>query len=254
MNIIDIPSPNCTKGRNQFMPEAIVVHIMEGSLSGTDNWFRNPQSKVSAHYGVGKNGEAHRYVQEPDTAWHAGRVNAPAWPLIKPAGNGLYINPNFYTIGIEHEGNEDSVWTDAMYSSSSTLIKDISMRWNIPLDGQHIIGHHEIYSLKTCPGNKVDLNKLIALAGNTPAPTLLSAIPKKISGTGKATTITGLNIRSMPNRNNAPVTTVHAGIQLFYDGFTKEGENINGNNKWFFTNEGNWFWSGGVKDENNEPG
>jgi len=166
MNIINVPSPNFNVGRHIYVPEAIVIHIMEGTLNGTDSWFQSTISQVSAHYGIGKTGEVHQYVKESNTAWHAGRVNLPSWNLIKPAANGLYINPNYYTIGIEHEGYADTDWTDETYNTSSGLINDISKRWNIPLDRQHVIGHHEIFSLKTCPGNKVDINKLIALATN----------------------------------------------------------------------------------------
>jgi len=32
-------------------------------------------------------------------------------------------------------------------------------------DREHIIGHHEVYSLKTCPG-KIDIDKLIMVAKN----------------------------------------------------------------------------------------
>ena len=64
MNILNIPSPNSNKGRKSYRPEAIVIHIMEGSLSGTDDWFRSTKSNVSAHYGIGKTGEVHRYVPE----------------------------------------------------------------------------------------------------------------------------------------------------------------------------------------------
>jgi N-acetylmuramoyl-L-alanine amidase len=244
MNIISIPSPNFTTGRKIYNPETVVIHIMEGSLAGTDSWFKNPISKVSAHYGIGKTGEVHQYVKETDTAWHAGRVNAPSWQLIKPSGNGHFINPNLYTIGIEHEGNENSDWTDAMYSSSSEMVKTICSRWNIPIDRNHVIGHHEIYSLKTCPGNKVDLNKLIALA-NGSTPVSPPAI-QKTAQPGKATTKVVLNIRSQPNTLTAPITRVAAGVQLSFDGFTNNGETVNGNSKWFFTTEGNWFWSGGV--------
>lgn len=245
MNIINIPSPNFTAGRKIYKPEAVVIHIMEGSLSGTDSWFKNPVSKVSAHYGIGKTGEVHQYVAETNSAWHAGRVNSPSWQLIKPAGNGLFINPNFYTVGIEHEGNEDSDWTDDMYNSSSEMVKQICSRWNIPVDRNHIIGHHEIYSLKTCPGNKVNLNKLIALATSNPLPPATPAV-EKILQPGKATTKVLLNIRTQPDTSKAPLTKIAAGVQLSYDGFTNNGENINGNARWFFTHEGNWFWSGGV--------
>lgn len=248
MNIINMPSPNFTRGRKGYTPEAIVIHIMEGSLAGTDSWFGSPRSQVSAHYGVGKSGEVHQFVQEENSAWHAGRVNAPSWNLIKPAaGSGLYVNPNFYTIGIEHEGNAESDWTDEMYGTSSTLITAISRRWSIPLDRDHVIGHHEIYSLKTCPGFKVDLNKLIALAAGQPAPAPVSDLPAKFLKTGKATTTTRLHIRSRPDRTSPPIATVDAGVQLAFDGYTTEGESINGNPNWYFTNEGNWFWCGGVK-------
>lgn len=244
MNIIDITSPNFNTGRKIYRPEAIVIHIMEGTLTGTDSWFKNPQSKVSAHYGIGKNGETHRYVQESNTAWHAGRVNAPSWSLIKSSGN-VFINPNYYTVGIEHEGNEDTDWTDAMYNASSTLIREISSRWNIPIDRKHVIGHHEIYSVKTCPGHKVDLNKLIALAANTPIPAT-SATPQKTAQQGKTTTKTELNIRKSPDAAKPPFAKVPLGIQLAFDGFVTNGESINGNSKWYYTDEGNWFWSGGV--------
>lgn len=247
MNIIKVPSPNFTTGRKIYKPEAVVIHIMEGTLSGTDSWFKNPASKVSAHYGIGKTGEVHQYVDELNTAWHAGRVNAPSWQLIKPASNGLFINPNYYTVGIEHEGNEDSDWTEAMYNSSSEMVRAICSRWNIPIDRNHIIGHHEIYSLKTCPGNKVDLNKLVALASNNPVPDPPGAI-EKITQPGKATTRVLLNIRRQPNTANGAFTRVSAGVQLSYDGFTNNGEKVNGNSKWFYTHEGNWFWSGGVEN------
>jgi len=164
MKIINVPSPNFSNGRKSYKPEAIVIHIMEGTLSDTDSWFQSPKSQVSAHYGIGKAGEVHQYVQEKDTAWHAGRVYAPSWSLIKHTGEGLYINPNYYTVGIEHEGYEDTDWTDEMYNTSAGLIKEISRRWSILLDRNHVIGHHEIYAKKSCPGNKVDISKLISLA------------------------------------------------------------------------------------------
>lgn len=94
------------------------------------------------------------------------QVNNPSWRLIKPLNldDHTYLNPNLYTFGIEHEGDANSDWTDAMYQSSSCLIANLAKKWNIPLDRDHVIGHHEIYSLKTCPGFKVDLDKLIDMA------------------------------------------------------------------------------------------
>lgn len=239
-----IPSPNYTAGRMNYRPEAIVIHIMEGSLSGTDSWFKNRQSSVSAHYGIGTNGEIHQYVQENDTAWHAGRVNAPSWNLIKPVRNGLYRNPNYYTIGIEHEGNENSEWTDTMYESSSSLIAEVAQRWNIPIDRYHIIGHHEIYSLKTCPGFKVDLDKLVDMSrrkvGYNPSFTI-------INQAGSVKTTSQLRIRiGNPSTMNPVLRIAPIGEVINYVGYTDEGQEVAEVTRWYKTVDGNWFWGGGV--------
>ena len=162
MNIIQKKSPNFWAGRKGYRPEGVVIHIMDGTLVGTDSWFANPASQVSAHYGVGRTGEVHQYVKEEDTAWHAGRVDVPVWKLIKPN-----INPNLYTVGIEHEGKPDDVWTDAMKQSSAELIREICQRWQIPIDRNHIVGHFEIFSKKpNCPArDKKIIDELVALAG-----------------------------------------------------------------------------------------
>lgn len=163
MNIIQKPSPNFWSGRKGYRPEAVVIHIMDGTLVGTDSWFVSPSSQVSAHYGISRVGEVHQYVQEGDTAWHAGRVDKPSWNLIKPD-----INPNLYSIGIEHEGKPNDIWTEDMKSASANLIREICKRWQIPIDRQHIIGHYQIFSQKpNCPSaNKSIINELIALASD----------------------------------------------------------------------------------------
>ncbi len=141
------------------------MHLMDGSLVGTDTWFlqARPEAPTSAHYGIGKDGSIHQYVKDEDRSFHGGRVLAPTWK-----GLSLHpgVNPNSWTIGIEHEGRPADVWTDAMYAASASLIRMLSEKWAIPLDRQHIAGHHEIYAPKVCPGPHCDLDKLIALAGS----------------------------------------------------------------------------------------
>ena len=101
-------------------------------------------------------------MQESDTAWHAGRVDAPVWKLIRPN-----LNPNLYTIGIEHEGKPNDQWTEEMKRVSANLIREICQRWQIPIDRNHIVGHFEIFSKKpNCPAsNKAIIDELVALAG-----------------------------------------------------------------------------------------
>lgn len=137
-------------------PEAIVIHIAVDSLRAVDAYFGSPVSGVSAHYCVGKGGEVHQYVHETDTAFHAGVVDNPKWPLIKPG-----INPNYYTIGIEHEGLPDDIWPEIQIITSAALVSEIARRWNIPLDPLHIILHRHIRSSKSCPGSFITIEKLL---------------------------------------------------------------------------------------------
>ena len=140
--------------------DMIVIHVIEGTLQSCDNWFNNPASGVSAHYGIGLRRELHQYVKEEHSAYHAGRINNPSASLVisRPG-----INPNNYSIGIEHEGTAVSVWPDTMYEDSARLVAEIAKRHNIPLDRVHVVGHHEIYAPKSCPG-KGDVDRIVRMA------------------------------------------------------------------------------------------
>lgn len=151
----EIPTPNIWKRggkptRFGWDPKIVVLHIMAGTLSGTDSWFKNPNSGASAHYGIGKNGEVHQYADEISAPWANGVIRNPKAKLIKKYNS----NPNFYTISIEHEGQTGKKWSSAMFNKSAKLTADICKRWNIPIDRSHIIGHYEIDSVNrpNCPG------------------------------------------------------------------------------------------------------
>ena len=159
-----IGSPNFWTGRRGQRPEAIVIHIAEGTAASVDSWFHATDSQVSAHYLVTQAGRVHQYVREEDAAWHAGRIDKPTWTGLKKRADGTYISPNTYTVGIEHEGQDASPWPDVMYVRSAMLLAELHVRWGIPIDRAHVVGHREIYSLKTCPGSVVDLTRLVGLA------------------------------------------------------------------------------------------
>jgi hypothetical protein len=52
--------------------DCIVLHATAGSLVATLGWFANPDSGVSAHYVVAKNGDVYQMVEEQQRAHHAG--------------------------------------------------------------------------------------------------------------------------------------------------------------------------------------
>ncbi|WP_134703782.1 N-acetylmuramoyl-L-alanine amidase [Ammoniphilus sp. YIM 78166] len=137
--------------RNLPEPPLIVLHTMAGSLAGTLAHFQSPHSLVSSHYGVGRKGEIHQYVDEKDGAWTNGRVNKPSADQIIQRGG----NPNRYTITIEFEGKDRGGAIDEpQYQAGLWLIKQIAARWKIPLTRDYIIGHYEIDSVNkpSCPG------------------------------------------------------------------------------------------------------
>lgn len=112
---------------------------MDGTLDGTDGWFANPSSQVSAHFGVGKNGEIHQYVDVDNVAWANGIVDQPSWPLLVTG-----VNPNYYTVSIEHEGNTGDSLTEAQYQSTLSLHRWLLGELVIVPGPDTIIGHNRI--------------------------------------------------------------------------------------------------------------
>jgi len=120
-------SPNRWTNRSGYAPIAVVNHRMVGYLAGTDATFANPANDVSSHFGIGyRSGkvEISQYVDLSDTAWGNGNYDASGgWTLTKKAADGSVINPNYYTVSIEHEdgGPNDGVVTQAVKDASAWL-------------------------------------------------------------------------------------------------------------------------------------
>ena len=107
----------------------IVIHDTEGTWDGVMNLAQDP-TYVSWHYTVRSNdGHIAQHVPTKDVAWHAGN-----W----------YVNAK--SVGIEHEGfAADATWyTEALYRSSSKLVRYLAAKYSIPLDRAHIIGHDNV--------------------------------------------------------------------------------------------------------------
>jgi N-acetyl-anhydromuramyl-L-alanine amidase AmpD len=110
--------------------EYVVIHDIEGGAEGAVSWFQNPMSKVSAHYVVDHTGKrVWQQVKERDIGWHAGNSDL-----------------NGRSIGIEHDGfaYRPGFFNQALYEGSARLVRDITARYGIPRDRQHIIAHAEV--------------------------------------------------------------------------------------------------------------
>ena len=135
--------------RGAPMIDFIVIHIAQGSYSGTINWFKDPRANVSAHYVVGRRGQIAQCVHNADIAWHAGN-----WRFNKKS------------IGIEHSGyaNRPGWWTDRKYRSSAKLAAYLCRRFNIPPDRRHIRGHRSVPGVATrCPGPRFNKRRYLRL-------------------------------------------------------------------------------------------
>lgn len=115
---------------NDFPVDMVVIHDIEGSAGSAMAWFQNPQARASSHYVVDSwDGKVYQMVREKDVAWHAGNLNI-----------------NRRSVGIEHEGYayRPGFYNPREYETSAKLVRDITRRWSIPRDREHIIGHFEV--------------------------------------------------------------------------------------------------------------
>lgn len=159
-------SARVDRSGRKYVPFVIVNHISAGSASSVDSWFTSAGNTVSsAHFLVTRTGEIHQYVRIEDMAWSNGLDVATNLRAATAAV--VYeqkVNPNLYTVSIEHEGYEgnglDGQLTDPQFEASVWLHfyiqKYIKQTYgtDFPLDREHVIGHCEINCISKphCPG------------------------------------------------------------------------------------------------------
>lgn len=167
MKIIeDILPINFQKGRKGPYPvDTLVIHVTQGDARSVRSWFRDPAAQVSSHYMVQKDGDVINFVHEYDTAWANGRVVRPTAQIVIDRPD---ANPNWWTISIEHEGSGKEELTPTQRVSTLELIRQIQKRHPlITTDRKHILGHHEIYAPKTCPG-AISVDRIVNELNATP--------------------------------------------------------------------------------------
>lgn len=161
-------APNFTKGRSQKITKIVDHHAATTNFDGIGATFKNPNRNASAHYGVGRNNNVDQYVQEADTAWHAGTKDP-------------NTNPNPSSIGIEHvnmTGAPDWLIDDATFRTTVELHYDIAKRHGLlPLVVGKNLFQHKNFAATYCAGKIGDNLQRIADAvnamdngGGTPLP------------------------------------------------------------------------------------
>lgn len=121
---------------------AIVIHHtgeadIDASAEQINQWHRNQNwSMCGYHFVIRKNGDIER-----------GR---PEWAV----GSHAYQH-NFYTIGIHISGDFMQAYpTSEQIESAALLIANLCIKYNIPIDRDHIVGHRDLMPT-SCPGDNL---------------------------------------------------------------------------------------------------
>lgn len=139
--VVSSPSPNHSDRRGVVV-DTIMVHSTGGSLRGSLEWLCNPNSKVSAHYLIARDGTVYKLVPVSRAAWHAGRCRVP--------------NANSRSIGIEMEQLPGDEWTSSQHDVLLRLVR--VLKRTVPTI-RYLVGHKEWNARKVDPYN-VDMDEI----------------------------------------------------------------------------------------------
>lgn len=131
---------NFTAGRQgKSIDKIIIHHAATTDFNGIARTFQNPGRGASAHYGVGRDNNVDKYVDEGNTAWHCGNWQG-----------------NLTSVGIENVNDSGAPeWKigDSTFNTLVELVRDIASRNGLlPLKvGVNLFGHRD-FMATACPG------------------------------------------------------------------------------------------------------
>jgi len=143
MNLEQRSTPHQSE-RGTIQPTLIVIHGDAGkSDAGTVAWLKDPASKVSYHYLIGRDGTVYQFVPEAKKAWHAGLSK---W---KGMEVGNTVNPVSIGVAFANDGTGKENFKQAQYKAGAELLKAICKRHGLGWDD--IVTHAQV-----SPGRKKD--------------------------------------------------------------------------------------------------
>ncbi len=129
------------------VPRNIVFHTVSSSgdhdISDIKAWHKaRGMRTVGYHYYIRRNGQLQKGREEDEIGAHC-----------------IHQGMNRKSIGICLEGHGDyKMWTQQQTLIFLRLVKDLFYRY--PITVEHVLGHRETGSLKTCPGTLIDCEKV----------------------------------------------------------------------------------------------
>ena len=153
------PIPANYTPNGQTSVRGVVVHIMAGTLAGTESWFRNPQARASSHFGTGRSGRLYQWVDTKDRAW------------AQAAGNTSWLS-------VENEGQGGDALTHVQLAYNAEVLAWAHRVYSVPLQvasgpngaglGWHGMGGKAWGGHTSCPGPRIvaQLPEIVELARN----------------------------------------------------------------------------------------
>ncbi|MDB5100235.1 MAG: ampD [Cyanobacteria bacterium RYN_339] len=133
--IISMPSPNKNDRPGDGKIDTLIMHHTSSAASAEriGGFFSKKESKVSAHFTVGKDGHIVQSVDEAQSAWHAGVSSFDG-----------RANVNGFSIGIEmcNVGDGADPYTDDQYKALGQLVAYILTNYNIKW--ARVTGHKDV--------------------------------------------------------------------------------------------------------------
>ncbi len=133
-SVISMPAKQgFSKGRGRNQIQGIVLHSSDGTEKSDVPTLRGGDSehRVSSHFYVTRDGRVYQFVNENDTAWHAGQT----------VDNSRYGNS--VTLGIEQEhidGKQD--WPETQVKATAGLVS--YLRGKYGLGQNQVYGHSQV--------------------------------------------------------------------------------------------------------------
>jgi len=138
---------------NLRKPNFIILHhTAQDSIQQTVKTFTLKETKVSAHYVIGRDGKVIHMLNDYLRAWHAGNGS---W--------GKNTDINSCSIGIELDNNGSEPFSDTQINTLLALLTKLKKDYNIP--AQNIIGHADIAPTRKKDPSALFPWKLLALNG-----------------------------------------------------------------------------------------
>lgn len=129
--------------------DMVIIHTMDGYMGGTLSWFNKPESKVSAHYLLSVDGKQWiQTAEETKVCYHSGKYDT---------------NQRSIAIEVEDNNNPHAAREEAVYNALAQMVVDQARFYGFPIDRDHVKGHREISSGKSCPA-AISVDEVVRLA------------------------------------------------------------------------------------------